>query len=43
MQTNEQIMEMLRKTADALEKNNMQAFVAQDCRQAVNLVKDLIG
>ncbi|MBP1538271.1 MAG: lactate utilization protein [Ruminococcus sp.] len=43
MQTNEQIMEMLRKTADALEKNNMQAFVAQDCRQAVNLVKDLMA
>ena len=42
MQTNEEIMEMLNKTAEALRKNNMQAFVAQDCRQAVNLVKDLM-
>ena len=41
MEQNE-IMEMLNKTAEALRKNNMQAFVAQDCRQAVNLVKDLM-
>ncbi len=43
MQNSEEIMEMLKSTAQALEKNNMQAFVAQDCRQAVNLVKDLMA
>lgn len=43
MQEQTDIMEMLNKTADALRKNNMQAFVAQDCRQAVNLVKDLMA
>ena len=43
MQENAELLEMLNKTADALKKNNMQAFVAQDCRQAVNLVKDLMA
>ncbi len=43
MQENEEMLEMLNKTAEALRKNNMQAFVAQNCRQAVNLVKDLMA
>lgn len=43
MQEYEETMEMLNRTAEALRKNNMQAFVAQDCRQAVNLVKDLMA
>ena len=42
MQEQTEIIEMLNKTAEALRKNNMQAFVTQDCRQAVNLVKDLM-
>lgn len=43
MQEQTQILEKLNKTAEALKRNNMQAFVAQDLRQAVNLVKDLMA
>ena len=36
------VMKRLEKTAEALRKNNMEAYVANDCTQAVKLVKSLM-